>query len=310
MFRDILVPLDGSRFAEAALPLASWLARLSKARLHLLLAHEPIAALIGMGDMVLPPPEPDEERRERERAYLAKTTAALRQADGIRVGFREVAGAAGPEICEEASRLDADLVVMATHGSGTFRRIWLGSVADYVVRHLTAPILLVPPGPGDEPALDAAIRNIVVALDLSKDGEAILDPVTALAQLTEAHVTLMHVVEIIFEVGKLTTPSPIVQDSELLNASRTEAERQLERVADRLRERGLSVSTRVVTGINAAGGLLDALTEGRYDLIALTTHGRRGLRRLLLGSVADKVIRGAVKPVLVVRPLAAAGTKE
>jgi len=302
MFRDILVPLDGSQFAEAALPLGSRLSRLAAARLHLLLVHEPVGAMIGMGDMVVPPPDLDAGRQERERAYLAETATALRQADGRPVNFHEVVGSAGPEICEEAGRLDADLVVMATHGRGAFQRMWLGSVADYVIRHLTAPILLVPPARGEKPAPEPAVADIMVALDLSKDAETILEPVAALAQLTGAHLTLVHVTEMIFEIGRVTASGPIVGDSDLLEASRIEAERQLEQVAARLRKRNLSVTTRVVTGINAAGGLLDALSEERYALMALTTHGRSGLRRLLVGSVADKVIRAATKPVLVLRP--------
>lgn len=303
MFRDILVPLDGSQFAEAALPLASRLSHLSKARLHLVLVHQPAPAMIALGDMIVPPPaELDADRLGRERAYLAETAALLRQTDGLTVGFHEVLGSAGPEICEEATRLDADLLVMATHGRGAFQRMWLGSVADYVVRHLATPILLVPPIDANQPTPGTAIRDIVVALDLSKDAETILQPVTALAQLTGAQVTLVHVVEMIFEVGRGTSAGPIVTDAGLLEASRAEAERQLEHLADRLRKAGLSVATRVVTGINAAGGLLEILSEARYDLVALTTHGRGGLRRLLLGSVADKVIRAAAKPALVLRP--------
>ncbi|HTL06386.1 MAG TPA: universal stress protein [Gemmatimonadales bacterium] len=302
MFRDILIPLDGSRFAEAALPFGARLAQRARARLHLMLAHEPMGALVGMGDLVVPPPELDEGWRERERAYLGRTAEALRAESDRPVGLREAAGAAGPEICEEASRLEADLVIMATHGRGTFRRMWLGSVSDYVIRHMAVPVLLVPPRPDGTPSPDTGVRRILVGLDLSADAEAILEPVAELAMLHGASVTLMHVAEIIFEVGKLTGANPVVMDSGLLEASRAEAEIQLERVAKRLRERGITVETRVVTGINAAGGLLEALAHERFDLVALTTHGRGGLRRLLLGSVADKVIRGAATPVLVLRP--------
>lgn len=301
MFRDILVPLDGSSFAEAALPLATGLARRSRARLHLVLAHEPQPVFAGMGDMLPPPPELEEDRIERERRYLREQAAALRQADGLTVGFQEALGSPGPQICEEATRLDADLIVMATHGRGTFQRIWLGSVADYVVRHVTIPALLVPPGTAARPSPEA-IRNILVALDLSKDAEAILEPAMGLAKLTGAQITLMHVVELVFGVGRVTIPTPIVADGELIEESRTRAERRLRRVSARLRKAGVSVSTRISSGINAAGGLLDALAEADYDLVALTTHGIGGLRRLLLGGVADKVIRGSTKPILVLRP--------
>ncbi len=302
MFHTMLVPLDGSRFAEAALPLASQLARSAKAKLQLVHVHEPMAAVIGPGDMVLPPPYLDEELQAREESYLAEIAADLRPACTVPVGLREIAGAAGPEICEEAARIDADLLIMATHGRGALRRLWLGSVADYVVRHLGVPILLVHPDrAGQAPSVPAA-RGILVALDFSQDAETILEPVTAFAQLTQAHVTLIHTMGTFQEMGAPALPFPMPQDPALLESYRVQAQRKLDEVADRLRARGLSVATRITAGVSTAGTLLDALEEARFDLIAMTTHGAGGMRRLLLGSVADKVIRGAVKPVLVLRP--------
>src|SRR4026208_2647261 len=128
MFRDILVPLDGSQFAEAALPLGARLARLAQAGLHLLLVHEPMGARSGMGDMVVPPPGLDAERKERERPYLAGTASALRQPDGMPVGFHETSGSAGPEICEEATPVDADPGGVAPPRRGGVPRHWAGGV--------------------------------------------------------------------------------------------------------------------------------------------------------------------------------------
>lgn len=302
MFRDILVPLDGSRFAEAALPLASRLVRAAKARLHLVLAQEPREAVIGAGEMVLVPTNLYEERKAQARSYLTRTVAKLRPGEAGAAEFHQVEGPAGPAICEEATRLDADLVVMATHGRGSFRRFWLGSVADYVIRHLATPVLLVHPGAPKAPARTRPLRSIAVALDLSRDAEAILEPVTALAQTTGAALTLVHVAELIFQIGSPGIPGPILADAELLEASRIEAQDRLDRIAARLRRRGLKVTTRVITGASAASGLLEVLEQEEFDLIAMTTHGHGGVRRLLLGGVADKVIRGATKPVLVLRP--------
>lgn len=303
MFRDILVPLDGSRFAEAALPLASRLARAAEARLHLVLAQEPMAAVIGAGEMVLAPANFYEERRAQGRSYLSATAARLRPGEAGPAEFHQVEGPAGPAICEEATRLDADLVVMATHGRGPIRRFWLGGVADYVIRHLATPVLLVRPGTESTPKRPHAVRRIVVALDLSKDAEAILEPVTALARTTGAALTLAHVAELTYSIGHAEIPGPIVPDAELLEASRIQAQRRLDRIAARLRGLGLKVATRVISGPGAARGLLDVLEEEASDLIAMTTHGAGGVRRLLLGNVADKVIQGAAKPVLVLRPL-------
>ena len=300
MFRTILVPLNGSRFAEAALPQATRLARGARAQLHLVLAHQPVAALVGMGEAVIPPSGLDEDVRAQEESYLAESAAKLGRAGRGRVEFKEVVGPAGPAICEEATRLNADLIVMATHGRGAVGRLWLGSVADYVVRHIAVPVLLVHPGP-EEPHGDEG-NGILVALDLSPQAEAILEPVISFAQLAGAHVTLIHVVERIFEMGKFTVPTPIPLSPALAEASRAEAQRKLDRIADRLRERGLSVSTRVPIGLDVAGPLLDTLEDSKFELVAMTTHGADGMRRLLMGSVATKLLRRTAKPLLLLRP--------
>lgn len=302
MFRTVLVPLDGSRLAEAALPVAVRLVRDAGAKLHLVLIHEPVVAVLGMNNLAYPSLELESELRDREHSYLATAAADLSAVSGEDVGLHEVDGAAGPAICEEAGRIGADLVVMATHGRGTFGRIWLGSVADYVVRHLAVPILLVHlECRGKWPCM-SPLRGILVALDLSRNAEAILEPVIALARMTRASLTLAHISEVVLEIEQSAMPVPLQQGAELLEASRVAAQERLDRTAVRVRKSGLNVATRAIIGAGAASGLLDALEEDQFDLIAMTTHGYSGMQRLLLGSVADKVIRGATKPVLVMRP--------
>ena len=286
MFRTILVPLDGTRFAESALPIASRLSRGESSSLHLVLAHQLVPALVGMGEFALPLTNIDEDQRSDEISYLASTASDLALAGVGPVEYWEAEGPAGPAICEEAIRLGADLVIMTTHGRGGVGRLWHGSVANYVVRHLTIPVLLVHPDHPKTRSADSALRGILVALDLSEDSEAILEPVAELARITNAPVTLMHVaMEPVLEVWK----DP-------------EAPRRLERIAERLRERGVVVFTRTATGMNPALTLRDALRESRFDLMAMTTHGAGGLRRFWMGSVADSVVRSAAKPVLVLRP--------
>lgn len=299
-YRNILIPLDGSHFAESALPYAIRLAKVSNSRLHLIMVHEPVPALVGMGET---PPlvELDEQSRQEEKKYLATLSGELLHGGMSMVEFQELEGAPGPMLCEEAERIGVDLVVMATHGRGAMGRLWLGSVADYMVRHLGVPVLLVHPDRLEPPA-EPRLHSILVSLDLSSESEAILEPVVQLAQLTEGHVTLVHIVEpIIGTVGigmPFIAPVPI----EVFEEQRTAAQQKLDRIADALRSRGVSVCARMIGAASAATGLLEALEKKPYDLIAMTTHGRGGVRRLLLGSVADKVIRGAAKPVLVIRP--------
>lgn len=301
MFRSILVPLDGSRFAEAALPIASRLARTARGKLHLVLAHTPSGAVVGMGEIPAVFPEADAELKQRELCYLTETAAGIGSVGGAPVNVRHLDGPAGPEVCEEASRLGADLVVMATHGRGAIGRLWLGSVADYVIRHLRIPVLLIRGGRAEEAPAHGLAGGIVVAMDLSPHSEAVLEPVTAMAKLIQSHVTLFHVVEPYYttEPGTL---SPALQDPTITGIRRADAQSALDRIADRLRLRGLSVSVSVVVGASAAGALIEALQGDRFGLAAMTTHGAGGMQRLLLGSIADKVIRASAKPVLVLRP--------
>jgi len=302
MLRTILVPLDGSRFAERALPLATWLASKARARLHLLLAHQPAVAIAGLGDYLAPPPEFDDALRDREQTYLFEARERLGVVgDGpVDVSFAEAP--AGPEIVETSVKLGADLIVMATHGRGAIGRLWLGSVADYVVRHSAAPVMLVRGEQNDGPPGAPSIRGILVPLDLSAESRSVLEPVISLAQVAQAHVTLLHVVEEFFQTFQPGVLYPTAEDPVIAEIRRTDAQRVLDRIADRLRERGLAVSVRVVADLSAASGILRALEEDRFGLVAMTTQGASGIRRFVLGSVADKVVRGAEKPVLVLRP--------
>lgn len=302
MFRNVLVPLDGSWFGEAALPVAARIAKAARAKVNLVMVHQPVAALSGMGDLVVPSPESELEMLTLDRVYLADTAAGFSATRGVGVEYREVDGLAGPGICEEASRIGADLVVMATHGRGGLRRLWLGSVADYVVRHVSVPVLLVHPDRTAGLREAPATRRILVALDLSKDSEAILEPAIQLARTTGAALTLVHVAELVFELPIPAMPSAVMPDPLLLETSQVLARERLGRLVERIHGLGLEAEAKVLVGATAAGALLDLLEDDSFDLIAMTTHGRGGMSRMLMGSVADRVIRGGAKSVLVLRP--------
>lgn len=302
MFRTILVPLDGSRFAERALPLATWLAAQSRARLHLVLAHQPSPVVIGIGDLLPPPPELDDELRVKEQTYLAETAERLGSVGAGPVEVSCCEAPAGSEIVDKATALGADLIVMSTHGRGAIGRLWLGSVADYVVRQAPVPVILVRSEQTDARAVTTSMHGLLVPLDLSPESQRVLEPVITLAQAAQAHVTLLYVVEEYFQTFEPGVLYPTPEDPVITEVRRTDAQRVLDRIADGLRERGLAVSARVVTDMSAASGILRALEEQRFGLVAMTTQGASGIRRFVLGSVADKVIRGAAKPVMVVRP--------
>lgn len=300
MIRSILVPLDGSRFAEAALPLAVRLTRAAHAQLRLLLAHESASVLVpaAAGGWDLPE---QSGNREKAQTYLAQTADCL-PTHGNPIEYELVDGEVGPALAERIMLTAPDLVVMATHGRGTIGRFWRGSVADYLVRHVTVPILLVRPDRQSHLAIGTGFRKILVPLDLSEPSDLILAPVKSLARVTQAHLTLAHVVDPAFDLSIPSPPLIAPMETGVTDREGEQAQRHLDRVAAGLRAEGFSVATRVVPGANVAGRLLATLCDGGFDLVALTTHGRGGLQRTVLGSVATRLITEATQPVLVLRP--------
>lgn len=298
MLRSILVPLDGTSFAESALPVASQLSKNARCPLHLVLSHTSIPVPVGMGGSGPVPLELDQEARDRERSYLQRTAEWLGFNGSSQVECHEVDGPAGPAVCDEAVRIGAELIVMATHARGPAGRLWHGSVADHVVRHTRATVLLVRPEPPISTLARSRLaqgepRGILVALDLSPNSEAILNPVLQLALLTQAPVTLLHVI---------AEPSPLPEGPlESLLASRVLAGQHLEVLAEGLRAAGLCVTTRVVAGFNPAWSIRDVALESQFDILALATRGAGGLRRFLRGSVAEQVIEQVSKPILILR---------
>ncbi len=284
MFGSLLVPLDGSSVAEQALPLALSLARRAGGRLELVRAH--VLYALNEHSAFRLPFDPKEEAawRQQEQLYLDATARWIIAQSPVRIGTALVGGLAGDALLEHARASKADLIVMTTHGRGPVGRFFVGSIADELVRKAPIPVLLTRPR---EPAPDLIpepfVQNLLVALDGSPLAEQALEPALALARLLEAPCTLLRVVE-----------------AHEIHQVQVEAEAYLKHLAGRLREQSLQVRSRVVVAGNVAEAIATEAQAG--DLIVLATHGRGGVRRLLLGSVADKVIRSSTVPVLVYRP--------
>lgn len=303
MYRNLLVPVDGSTFGEQALPLALSIAERSGATVNVALVHTPITTLY----TELPAdPALDATVRQGYLDYLSGLLERVTAAVSARVTSALLEGPTADALNEHAIATKSDLVVMATHGRGPFSRFWLGSVADKLIRRSAKPILLIRPGK-PEPALDSkpVLRRITVPLDGSALAEQILGPATELGTLMKAEYSLLRAIEPIvlpeFTYRGAVTPQ---WDAMALRQLQTEAQTYLDGVADRLRAKSLNVNVRVITNQPAAVAILvEAKTEAS-DLIALETHGRGGLARLVLGSVADKVVRGTPAAVLIHHPLA------
>jgi nucleotide-binding universal stress UspA family protein len=308
MYRSILVPLDGSPLSERALPLARDLARRTGAALHLAHVHIIHTAPLYTAGLPLADTGADERACESERAYLKALAEQLRIETDIPVETVLLDGAITDSVADliaaHAREQRIDLAVMTTHGRGGLARFWLGSVADELVRRLTMPVLLL--RPDDAAATANALklpRRILVPLDGSANAEAVLPYALALGQAAQAEYTLLRVVEPVM-VARPAPVAPVVReyDDDLIDKLRIDAQIYLEQIAARLAAQAPAARIEVVVAPQAATAILEEAQQDRIDVIAMATHGRRGLARVLLGSVADKVLRGAMSPVMLYRP--------
>jgi len=308
MLHSILVPLDGSQFAEQALPLALTIANRAAASLEVVQVYDRYVIQdprCGWLPFDLAEGAMFEEKVE---AYLHTIVRRLESAASVPVSSALAGGLIAEGILERARTKPADLIVMTTHGRGPASRFWLGSVADELVRHASVPILLVRPQDAAAVLLpEPTLRRILVPLDGSELAERVLEPAIALGSLMDAEYTFLRAVE----PGWFPEGHPhleevkgelAVVESPRLDKRKAEAQSYLDRLAECYRANARSIQTHVVVGESVATAVLDVARIWSVDLIAIATHGRGGLKRLLLGSVADKIVRGTSVPVLVYRP--------
>jgi nucleotide-binding universal stress UspA family protein len=320
MWSRILVPLDGSEFAETAIPIAAAISRGSGAAIELVSAHDPVPSPAagpfeatgmtvsvhgeGLGAVPVTAAELGASLREHRTTYLREAARRLRDAQEVDAEVTLLDGRADQAIRARVEETGADLVVMATHGRGPMERAWLGSVADRLVRDLRVPLLLVRPAAGEavDLSVPVSLKRVVVALDGSELAEAVLDPALGLAAVLGLPMALTRVIGVRLDLESPYIPHAAYAYHEQVEAERGEAREYLARIGEDLRSRGATIAAVEVHQGPAARTILDTIDPDGGDIVAMATHGRGGLRRMLLGSVSDKVVRAAMGPVLLVRP--------
>lgn len=306
MIRRILVPLDGTAFSEYAIPFAVALARRAPATLELVHVHVPklhdgAAAVTPFSYENAPDYAviEDDEEFDGEVAWLEARAHALRAETGLPVVAYTVTGDPGETLCEEVAALSADLVVMATHARGGIERVRLGSIADIVVRHATAPVLLVHPPNGEAtPPVDPQFRRMLIPLDGSTFSEQVLIHARDLARVTGAQPWLLHVVSPFPPASRRGSLS----EAGAIERQHQTGEEYLASIAHAISPVTGAVLTTTVVDRRPAAAICDAASDPNVDIIAIATHGRGGISRWLLGSTGDEVMRSTHKPVLLFRP--------
>jgi nucleotide-binding universal stress UspA family protein len=194
------------------------------------------------------------------------------------------------------------LIVMSTHGRGGLTRLWLGSVADALIRLTAAPVLLFRPRavqPNFGPAFN--VQRILIPIDGSEQSARMIEYAVELGHLATAEYCLLQVVTPPVQVAGITLPSETS-----VQQLREDALLRMSEIADRMRGRGHQVETAVLFDTDVVHGILDHARAWKPDLIAMTTNARAGWSRVMAGSVADKVLRLSQLPVLLLPPNRAA----
>jgi len=302
--RHIVVPLDRSPLAERALVPAAEIARRTGALIRLVHVR-PGAPALRWGDDASRETESAQEFAAA-REYLARVALRLSTDWGVDVGIATLRGRVPTAICADAAAAGADLIVMSTHGRTGWSRFWIGSVADAVLHRARVPVLLVRGtvrrAPHQGPPAFAPAR-ILVPVDGAPECDQVLRTVAGVFGPFHPTVELLEVVAPM-EAGSFTaslgraTGAP---DQEGTEATMRLAQRYLARAADRLSalQPSLSVTTTAVIEEPATHAIVDA--AGRADVVAIVSHGR-GVSRLLVGSVCDKLLQGSTATLLVFPP--------
>jgi len=294
MPRAIMVPFDGSACAEKALPVAAAIARRNEATVHLVTVHEDF----GLNLPTALPAVHHAWVQEREH-WLQTAASRLQRESGVQAKWALLHGRTAPTLATFVREKGIDLVIMATHGRGGIGRVWLGSTADALLRLCEAPVLLIRPVAA---ASTDGFGQVLVAVDDSTMAGHVVDAAAPLS--AKGGCTVLHVVSPPVAYPSHYIPDAREREREDVEHRKAAATRFLDAMAERARERGLQPVAKLIVDENVAATILREAEQSGADLIAVGTHGRGPVLRTILGSVADKVIRSADVPVLVVPPAA------
>lgn len=311
MYKRILVPLDGSARAERAIPVAVRIARALGGSIILLrVATAPVDT--GKYSSTSGYVEEAADTDLAGAASYLENIAGSDQLAGIKTEIKTFIGAVAPAILSASQSFHANIIVMCSHGYTGFKRWTLGSVADKVTRHSPIPVFVLREG-GPMPATaEHQTVRALVAVDGSSLSEAVFEPAAylaaALAEATsqQGALHLLRVVDLPASGGKFKSDAHI--DTGLKEQVKHEDEAYLATLVHRLSEDGdlahldLAITSSVEADPDIAEAIVKKSEQEKFDFIAIATHGRGGVQKWALGSVAGRVLHATSLPLLIMRP--------
>jgi nucleotide-binding universal stress UspA family protein len=282
----ILIPIDFSAESLYSIGWAKFVARLTNASIHFVNVHDfgyPVAA-------ALTPPVVGSETEIRDHLHRDLQIVAISQ--GIsHPSFHIRAGRAFHQVCELAGEIGADLIVISTHGRTGWERAFLGSTAERIVQHATVPVLVA----RRPPRKKIRLRKILVPVDFSFCAAQGLRYAIRFAQTFGVELMLLNVVQLHRDL-----PTAVIySEARMKRWSREVAQAHLADLITEADFGGVKFTGAVRFG--APAQTIDRVArQSRSDLIICSTHGRSGFQHVVMGSVAEQIVRYARRPVLVV----------
>jgi nucleotide-binding universal stress UspA family protein len=299
MYSKVLVPLDGSKTAEKVLPYARYLAGKFKIPVELL-------AVIDIAEMATHISA--EKVRHLDTMIEDGMRASTSYLRGIATTFRDanVTCTVEKDRAENAiiGKGEADsamLIAMATHGRSGLNRFLLGSVTEKVLRGTVNPLLLVRATEAAKAEGEAMIKSVVVPLDGSELAESVIPMMAGLAKALDLEVVLIRAYHIPYNSYAGDDGSYAVNYDELIASVRDEAKEYIEKKVAEVKKLGVAKVSAITKEGFAGDEIIAAGRKTPDSLIAMCSHGRSGVKRWMLGSVTETVVRHAGEPVLVVR---------
>ena len=291
--KRILLPLDGSDIAESALPYAEELA--SKLGAELVLYHAY-----------------SHEKHPQEHMYktylnsIAQIVRGKTGAGDIKVSTTIETGEAASNICNLVNQNEVDLVVMTTvSSSGLKVGKTLGSVTDHVCRNVPVPVMLIRPANAMQPEKnEQLLKRMLVTLDGSELSKLALPIAEELAAGLKLNTTLFQMSNMIRLYDDGSGISPYIVYTQFNEIEKNRVIDEMNTLQKTLQEKGLNVSSTVVSGFDAAGEIIEISKKMNIDLVVMSTHGRTGFSRWVLGNVAEKVLRHGTSHLLLIHAAA------
>ena len=190
---------------------------------------------------------------------------------------------------------------MATHGRSGIKRWAMGSTTDKVLRATTQPLLLIrATSPQPLHHEGSMLNKILVPLDGSQEAEAVIPHVEEIASIVRAEVFLLRVIPVHYETITVQGYDYTIYPEQQMESDKVRAKDYLHLVCSRMKQKGINAKYEVCFG-DAADQIIKTANDTQTHLVAMSTHGRSGISRLFLGSVADRVLQAGTTPLLLAR---------